>query len=76
MSFVRVVPPAKPDALTTELHEFLASPAVRVGHYTAMDAGLANRVEDAVLARSADSLVEVRRRERATPPEVLAFQLM
>jgi hypothetical protein len=74
--FVRATQLANLDELTGEVHATLAASTVRVGEFVAIDPGLLNRVEQEVLARSAEALMEVRRRERATPAEVLAYQLI
>ena len=76
MPFVRATQVANLDELTGKVHEALSASNVRAGEFVAMDKGLFNRVEQEVLARSADALMEVRRRERATPAEVLAYQLI
>lgn len=75
VAYVRATQLAKPDELTAKIHETLSSPNVRAGKVVAVDAAVLSRVEDQVLSRSAEALLEVRRRERATPAEVLAFQL-
>ena len=74
MPFVRATQLANLDELTDKVRETLS--ASNVGEFVAMDPQLLNRVEQEVLARSAEALMEVRRRERATPAEVLAYQLI
>jgi hypothetical protein len=74
--FVRVTQLANFDEVTSKVHEALAAADVRAGEFVTLDKDLFNRVEQEALARSADALMEVRRRERATPPEVLAYQLI
>lgn len=76
MAFVRATQLANLDELTAKIHETLSAPNVRVGEFVPMDPALLTRIEEEVLARSAEALMEVRRRERATPAEVLAFQLI
>jgi len=76
VAFVRTTRLANLDELTSKIHEALSAPTVRVGEFVSIDQGLVNKVEQQVLERSADALMEVRRRERATPAEVLAYQLI
>ncbi len=75
MAFVRTTQLTNLDELTSKIHEALSAPNVRVGEFVPLDQGLVRKVEQQVLERSATALLEVRRRERATPAEVLAYQL-
>ena len=75
MAFVRTTQLTNLDELTRKIHEALSAPNVRVGEFVPLDQGLVRKVEQQVLERSATALLEVRRRERATPAEVLAYQL-
>lgn len=76
MAFVRTNQVANLDALTSKIHEALSAPNVRVGESVHIEKSLVEKVEQQVLERSADALLEVRRRERTTPAEVLAYQLI
>jgi len=75
MPFVRSAKLSDLASLTAEVHEFLAQPGVQPGVITRFSPDLASRVYEEVLARSAEDLLEARRRERESAPEVLAFRV-
>lgn len=58
-----------------ELHAFLSNAGARVGEIVTMNEQLAERLDDEVPARSADDLLQLRKRERAIPADILALHL-
>lgn len=75
MAFVRASQSTSLDSLTMELHAFLSNAGTRVGEVVTMNEQLAERLDDEVPARSADDLLQLRKRERAIPADILALHL-
>lgn len=76
MPFVRSAKLVSLESLTDEVHQFLIRPGLQPGVVARLSPELASRVHEEVLARTTDDLLEARRKERASTPEVLSFRVV
>jgi hypothetical protein len=62
-------------SLTTDLRDVVRRASSQVGQAVPIPVAVANRISDEVTAQAVADVLEIRRRERSVPPEVLALHI-
>lgn len=63
------------DDLTASVRDVVREASGRVGNVVTMPSDVAGQLSDQMIAQSAARVLEVRRRERSVPADVLAIRL-